>query len=52
MADVTIYQNLNGEDCVAWTDEQGSHSMLKSAYDAQQASDTLPSNSSTPQAGA
>jgi len=52
MADVTIYQNLNGEDCVAWTDEQGSHSMLKSTYDAQQASSTLPSNSSTPQAGA
>jgi len=25
--------------------------MLKSTYDAQQASDTLPSNSSTPQAG-
>jgi len=26
-------------------------SMLKSTYDAQQASDTLPSNSSIPQAG-
>jgi hypothetical protein len=36
MADVTIYQNLNDEDCVAWTDESGSHSMLKSTYDAQQ----------------
>jgi hypothetical protein len=47
MADVTIYQNLNGEDCVAWTDDQGSHSMLKSAYDAQQA--TLAANSA-PQA--
>ena len=49
MADVTIYQNLNGEDCVAWTDDQGSHSMLKSVYD------TLPSElsiPSTPQAGA
>ena len=31
-----IYQNLNGEDCVTWTDEQGIHSMLKSVYDAQQ----------------
>jgi hypothetical protein len=32
------YQNLNGEDCVKWTDENGvSHSMLKSAYDEQQA---------------
>jgi hypothetical protein len=31
------YQNLNGEDCVKWTDENGvSHSMLKSTYDAQQ----------------
>jgi hypothetical protein len=29
-----IYQNLSGQDCVAWTDENGtSHSMLKSAYD-------------------
>lgn len=29
-----IYQNLAGEDCVAWTDEDGtSHSMLKSTYD-------------------
>jgi hypothetical protein len=28
------YQNLAGQDCVAWTDEDGtSHSMLKSAYD-------------------
>jgi len=40
MSDVTIYQNTIGEDCVMWTDEQGTHSMLKSAYDemiAQQA---------------
>jgi hypothetical protein len=28
------YQNLAGQDCVAWTDDDGtSHSMLKSAYD-------------------
>ena len=48
MADVTIYQNLDGEDCVAWTDESGSHSMLKSVYDTL-ASEL--SNPSTPQAG-
>jgi hypothetical protein len=36
-----IYQNLAGEDCVSWTDENGtSYSMLKSAYDAQQAQST------------
>jgi hypothetical protein len=46
MADVTIYQNLAGQDCVAWTDDQGSHSMLKSVYDAQQAAQANP----TPQA--
>jgi hypothetical protein len=45
MADITIYQNTEGVDCVAWTDDQGSHSMLKSVYD------TLVSNSSTLQAG-
>jgi hypothetical protein len=37
MDKITIYQNLNGEDCVAWTDDQGDHSMLKSVYDEQQA---------------
>ena len=37
------YQNLAGQDCVAWTDEDGtSHSMLKSAYDAMQAEDSTP----------
>ena len=28
------YVNANGVECVKWQDEQGSHSMLKSAYDA------------------
>ena len=37
-----IYQNLNGEDCVTWTDEQGTHSMLKSAYDAKQTEPAVP----------
>ncbi len=28
------YKNLANQDCVAWTDENGtSYSMLKSAYD-------------------
>ena len=45
MADISIYQNTMGEDCVMWTDEQGNHSMLKEAYLA-----TLAANSATPQA--
>jgi hypothetical protein len=28
-----IYQNTLGENYVIWTDENGMHSMLKSAYD-------------------
>jgi hypothetical protein len=28
------YLNLDGVECVTWTDEQGTHSMLKTAYDA------------------
>jgi hypothetical protein len=33
-----IYKNLSGQDCVIWTDENGTiHSMLKSAYEEQQA---------------
>ena len=43
---IETYTTIDGVECVTWTDEQGTHSMLKSAYD------TLPSNSSTPQAGA
>ena len=31
------YLNANGVECVKWQDEQGSHSMLKSAYDEMQA---------------
>ena len=27
------YLNTNGIECVIWTDEQGTHSMLKTAYD-------------------
>jgi hypothetical protein len=32
-----IYTNIDGVECVTWTDEQGTHSMLKSAFDEQQA---------------
>ena len=42
---IETYTTIDGVECVTWTDEQGTHSMLKSAYD------TLPSNSSIPQAG-
>lgn len=36
-----IYENLAGQDCVAWTDENGtSYSMLKSAYDEMIANQT------------
>jgi hypothetical protein len=35
---VEIYENSNGEECVVWTDEEGSmHSMLKSEYDRREA---------------
>ena len=52
MATVTKYQNLNGEDCVQVTNDDGSiWSGLKAAYDEMTAASTLPSNSSIPQAG-
>jgi hypothetical protein len=31
-----IYKNTEGTECVMWTDAEGSHSMLKSAYDEMQ----------------
>ena len=30
------YTTLDGIECVSWTDEQGTHSMIKTAYDEQQ----------------
>lgn len=27
------YKTVDGVDCVIWTDEQGTHSMTKAAYD-------------------
>jgi hypothetical protein len=39
---VETFININGIECVQWTDEQGNHSMLKSAYEAQQAALSTP----------
>ena len=36
------YLNLTGVECIAWIDEQGSHSMLKSAYEEQQTALSTP----------
>jgi hypothetical protein len=36
------YLNTYGVECVRWEDEQGTHSMLKSAYDAIQAEQSTP----------
>ncbi len=30
---IETYTTINGDECVTWTDEQGTHSMLKTAYD-------------------
>jgi hypothetical protein len=30
---VENYKTIDGVDCVSWTDGQGTHSMLKTAYD-------------------
>jgi hypothetical protein len=30
---VETYTNIDGIECVTWTDERGTHSMFKSAYD-------------------
>jgi hypothetical protein len=30
------YLNTDGVECVTWTDEQGTHSMTKEAYDLSQ----------------
>ena len=38
-----IYENTLGQECVAFTDENGyEHSMLKSTYDEQQAEQSTP----------
>jgi hypothetical protein len=37
------YTNTIGQECVVWTDENGSmHSMTKEAYDKQQAEQSTP----------
>jgi hypothetical protein len=30
---IKTYKTIDGVDCVIWTDEQGTHSMTKVAYD-------------------
>jgi hypothetical protein len=37
------YLNLEGVECVTWTDELGTYSMTKEAYDKQQAEQSTPS---------
>jgi hypothetical protein len=38
-----IYKDLAGQDCISWTDENGTiHSMLKSTYDQMQAEQSTP----------
>ena len=33
---IETYTTIDGIDCVTWTDEQGTHSMTKEAYDLSQ----------------
>ena len=40
---IETYTTLDGIECVKWTDEQGTHSMTKEAYDKQQAEQSTPS---------
>ncbi len=40
---IETYTTLDGVECVTWTDEQGTHSMTKEAYDKQQAEQSTPS---------
>jgi len=39
---VETYTTVDGVDCVSWTDEKGTHSMTKEAYDKQQAEQSTP----------
>jgi hypothetical protein len=39
---IETFTNIDGIECVQWTDEQGNHSMLKDAYDKQQAEQSTP----------
>ena len=52
MENITVFTNLSNVEWVQITNPDGSiTSMTKEHYDAQQTNQTLPSNSSTPQAG-
>ena len=33
---IETYTTVDGVECVTWTDEQGTHSMTKEAYDLSQ----------------
>jgi len=39
---IETYTTLDGVECVTWTDEQGTHSMTKEAYEKQQAEQSTP----------
>ena len=39
---IQTYETVDGVECVTWTDEQGTHSMTKAAYDEQQAALSTP----------
>jgi hypothetical protein len=42
MIEPSIYKNSIEIECVTWTDEQGNHSMIKSAYDEMIAAQEAP----------
>jgi hypothetical protein len=42
------YLNTNGVECVMWSDEQGTYSMTKEAYDKQQAEQSTPNLTNEP----
>ena len=39
---IETYTTIDGVECVSWTNEQGTHSMTKEAYDKQQAEQSTP----------
>ena len=47
---IETYTTLDGVECVTWTDEQGTHSMTKKAYDLSQVehlTEIIPSEAKT-----
>jgi hypothetical protein len=39
---IETYTTIDGLECVIWTDEQGTHSMTKEAYEKLQAEQSTP----------